>query len=117
MPFASCFSAAARASIVPGDSGCDGTQSPEIRSFRFAVDPPYGFYPHSLPRVAWQVPLVIAAPLPAEAIAGAAVNLPESPNHRKTGILNSCPPLVPSDFFRSFQHLVYLIEIEITEQR
>jgi hypothetical protein len=55
-------------------------------------------------------------PLPVEAIAGAATNLPESANHRKTDILNTCPPLEPSNFFRSFQHLIYLIEIEITEQ-
>src|SRR5947209_9197285 len=71
MPFASCFSAIATASIVPGDSGSDGTQNPEIRSFRLAVDPPYGSCLRSLPLVAWPIPRVAVAPLLLEAIAGA----------------------------------------------
>src|SRR6201989_1157830 len=85
MPFASCFSAIATASIVLGDSGSDGTQNLEIRSFRLVVDPPYGSCLRSLPLVAWPIPPVAVAPLLLEAIAGAAVRLPESPDHRQIG--------------------------------
>ena len=53
--------------------------NPEIRSFRLAVDPPYDSCLRSLPLVAWPIPRVAVAPLLLEAIAGAAVRLPESP--------------------------------------
>jgi hypothetical protein len=35
----------------------------------------------------------------------------------KSGILHGCPPLVSSDLFRPLQHLIYLIEIDVTDQR
>jgi hypothetical protein len=41
-------------------------------------------------------------------------------NHQiisEPGVLDCRPPLVPGHFFRSFQHLVHLIEVQITEQR
>src|SRR5450755_375918 len=84
MPSASCLSALAAASIVPGDSGHDGTQTQEIRSSRLAEGPPYGSSPHSPPLAVWPTPPVAVSPPPAEAVAGAAANPPGSPDHRRT---------------------------------
>src|SRR5262249_45475149 len=70
------------ASIAPGDSGCDGTQSQEIRNSRLALAPPCGSFPHS-PPPAGPTPPQAASPPPAEAIAGAGANPRESPDHRR----------------------------------
>src|SRR5450631_440614 len=83
MPSASCLSALAAASIVPGDSEHDGTQNQEIRSSRLAEGPPYGSSPHSPPLAVWPTPPVAVFPPPAVAIAGAAANPLESPDHRR----------------------------------
>src|SRR6266542_1375274 len=41
-------------------------------------------FPHSPPLAVWPTPPVAVSPPPAEAIAGAAANLPGSPDHRRT---------------------------------
>src|ERR1700716_291884 len=71
------------ASHAPGDSGHDGTQIQEIRNSRLALGPPCGSFPHSPPPAVWPTPPEAASPPPAVAIADAAANPPESPDHRR----------------------------------
>src|SRR5260370_41657855 len=73
----------AAASIAPCDSGHDGSQPQQIRNSRLAVDPPCGAFPPLPPLAVGLSPPVAASPPPAEAIAGAAANPPESPDHRR----------------------------------
>src|SRR5215472_5427543 len=83
MPSASCLSAITAASIVPGDSEHDGTQSQETRNSRLAAGPPFGSSPHSPPLAVSLTPPVAASLPPVVATAGAAANPPESPDHRR----------------------------------
>src|SRR4029434_8904264 len=83
MPSVSYLSAIAAASIVPGDSESDGTQSPEIRSSPLAEGPPYGSSPHLPPPAVWPTPPAAVSPPPSKAIADADANPPESPEQRR----------------------------------
>src|SRR2546423_14128694 len=98
MPSASYPSAITVASIVPGDSEYDGTQSQEIQNSRLAVSSPCDFCPHSLPLAVWPTPPGAASPPPAEAIAGTDANPPRSPNHRRT-VRIRLPPTAQSELF------------------
>src|SRR5215467_2755726 len=117
MPSVSYLLAITAASLAPGDSGLDGTQIQEIRNSRLALGPPCGSFPHSPPPAVWPIlPQPLLHRLPKPLLARVRIHK----NHQiigKSRVFDCRPPLVAGRCFRPLQHLVHLIEVQITEQR